>query len=408
MIKTIPKFLNEEYKEFSLYNNKRMIPSIIDGFKPVQRKIIYSLSKRPNQLIKVTQLAGYVIAETDYIHGESSLHQAIISMARDYEFIYPLLIAEGQFGTRLESSSAAPRYLYTKLNKELFYKIFRKEDEIILNYTEEKEPEHYYPIIPLVLLQSQTGLGVGFKSSMTPYSAKSIIEYILSYLDGNPSANIKLEKQFPYYKGKIEQLELNKYRYHSVVSKLKDDTYIIEDLPPTYSLLKIREKLLAYKELGLIQSFEDQSSENQYHIIVRGLKDPSILNIDSTITDSLVFFDTKDTLKEYSSVYEILDEFISFRLNKYEERIQKQISILQEEISSLNKKLEIITKILQNPKEIDKIEDSILSQISLNELKRSKIEDLKSLIQNKLNQLESLKKTKPTILYKKELQELSY
>jgi len=398
---TITEFLNREYKDFAIYNNKRMIPSIIDGFKPVQRKIIYSLTKRPNALIKVTQLAGYVIAETDYIHGESSLHQAIITMAKPHKNFYPLLVPDGQFGTRLEDSAAAARYLYTKLNKDIFFKIFRPEDNIILKTSEDGEPEYYYPIIPLVLLQDQTGLGVGFKSSITPYSPSSVINWILSYLEGKKLPT--LEKAYPFYKGKIEKLDTNKFKYYSVI-ETKGSDIIIKDLPIDYSLLKIRELLLSMKENGLIKSFEDNSSENEYYIIVRNLKDQSILNLSSTITDSLTFFDTKGKLHIYSSPEEILEEFVEFRLEKYKERLSALINEKKSILESKKERLQIIYLILQDPKAIQKIESPLLEKISLKELKDTS--GLEKEIKNLEKEISDLKKKNPKEVYIEELKEV--
>jgi DNA gyrase/topoisomerase IV subunit B len=86
---------------FSIYDNVRSIPHLIDGLKPSQRKILwYMLEKKITRDIKVAQLSGYVSAETSYHHGETSLQGAIIGMAQDFVGgnNLPLLVAEGNFG----------------------------------------------------------------------------------------------------------------------------------------------------------------------------------------------------------------------------------------------------------------------------------------------------------------------
>jgi DNA gyrase/topoisomerase IV subunit B len=77
--------IHKELIHFSIYDNLRSIPSLCDGLKPSQRKIMYYMLKNNiNKVIKVAQLSGYVSAETGYHHGEASLQGAIVSMAQDF------------------------------------------------------------------------------------------------------------------------------------------------------------------------------------------------------------------------------------------------------------------------------------------------------------------------------------
>ena len=95
--------INKELIHFSIYDNLRSIPSLCDGLKPSQRKILYyMLKKNKRDLIKVAQLSGYVSAETSYHHGEASLNGAIIGMAQDYVGSNNINILEpaGNFGTK--------------------------------------------------------------------------------------------------------------------------------------------------------------------------------------------------------------------------------------------------------------------------------------------------------------------
>ena len=95
--------IHKELIHFSVYDNMRSIPSLCDGLKPSQRKILhYMLKKNIKKVIKVAQLSGYVSAETGYHHGEASLQGAIINMAQDFvgsnniNLLYP----DGNFGSR--------------------------------------------------------------------------------------------------------------------------------------------------------------------------------------------------------------------------------------------------------------------------------------------------------------------
>lgn len=100
-------FINKELILFSLADCVRSIPSMVDGLKPGQRKILYCCFKRNlKSEIKVAQLAGYVSEHSAYHHGETSLHETIIGMAQNYVGSNNINLLEpiGQFGTRLQVS----------------------------------------------------------------------------------------------------------------------------------------------------------------------------------------------------------------------------------------------------------------------------------------------------------------
>lgn len=105
---TYEEFINKELIHFSNYDNERSIPSMLDGLKPSQRKILYSCFKRnlthDKDEIKVAQLAGYVSEHSAYHHGEMSLNGAIVAMAQNFVGANNINLLEpvGQFGSRLK------------------------------------------------------------------------------------------------------------------------------------------------------------------------------------------------------------------------------------------------------------------------------------------------------------------
>ena len=112
------RFIHDELIHFSNADNIRSLPSIMDGLKPSQRKILFGCFKRNLKAeIKVAQLAGYVSEHAAYHHGEASLHGAIINLAQTFVGAnnINILVPKGQFGSRLQGGkdSASPIYLYT-------------------------------------------------------------------------------------------------------------------------------------------------------------------------------------------------------------------------------------------------------------------------------------------------------
>jgi DNA topoisomerase-2 len=121
-IVTFEEFINVEMIQFSYADLVRSLPSVIDGLKPSQRKVLHSCFKRNlNQELKVVQLGGSVAEISGYHHGDQSLTATIVRMAQDYTGSnnVPLLFPSGQFGTRHEGGKdfASPRYIFTRLSK---------------------------------------------------------------------------------------------------------------------------------------------------------------------------------------------------------------------------------------------------------------------------------------------------
>lgn len=117
---TFSDFINVELVLYSNYDNVRSIPNMIDGFKPGQRKVVYTCLKRNDKReVKVAQLAGSVAEHSAYHHGEVSLMSTIINLAQNFVGSNNINILQpiGQFGTRLAGGkdSASPRYIFTML-----------------------------------------------------------------------------------------------------------------------------------------------------------------------------------------------------------------------------------------------------------------------------------------------------
>ena len=180
-------FIHYDFNHFSIDDNKRSLPSILDGLKPSQRKILYGAFLRglDKDEVKVAQLAGFVSDKAAYHHGEMSLNGAIIGMAQNFvgSNNINILKPNGQFGTILRGGkdAASPRYIWTKF-EDLTTKIFMVDDEPILTKQYDDgmpiEPETYAPIIPMILINGTKGIGTGFSTTIPPFNPKDIVKSI--------------------------------------------------------------------------------------------------------------------------------------------------------------------------------------------------------------------------------------
>ena len=202
------EFIDRGLIHFSIYDNERSIPNLMDGLKISLRKILYAAFKKGGLKteIKVAQFSGYVSEHSAYHHGEASLNAAIVGMAQNFvgSNNINLLEPNGQFGTRVSGGdySASERYIFTQLNK-LTRLIYRQEDDAVLTYIDDDgqmvEPIYYAPAIPMILVNGTKGIGTGFSTEVLQYNPLHIIAYVRAMLATTSVADRPIIE--PYFKG---------------------------------------------------------------------------------------------------------------------------------------------------------------------------------------------------------------
>ena len=231
-------FIHKELIFFSVEDNVRSIPNIMDGFKPSQRKVYFGsiLENIYNEEIRVSELAGSISKKTKYHHGEKSMTDTIINMAQNYvgSNNLNLLLPIGQYGSRLcgGQDHASPRYINTRLN-ELGKKIFIEEDNYILQQNIEDnqkiEPVFYAPIIPMILVNGTAGIGTGFSSNIEPCDPRDIYNNIKRIIAGGKPKSMK--PWYRHFKGTVDKIDTNKFISRAKYVIIDDNTIHITDLP---------------------------------------------------------------------------------------------------------------------------------------------------------------------------------
>jgi DNA topoisomerase-2 len=319
-------FINEELIEFSVYDNERSIPCLVDGLKPSQRKIIYTtLRKKIKSDLKVSELAGKVSSETSYHHGEGSLQDTIVGLAQDFPGSnnINLLLPIGQFGTRKGDTSdgigkdyAASRYIYTNLNP-ITRLIFNKIDDNLYQYLDEDgtviEPRFFVPIIPTVLVNGARGIGTGWMTEIPSYNPHDIINNIEKYLQAQPMDEMK-----PWYRGfcgTIAKVSHQKYRVTGVYHRTGPKTVEITEIP----LGSARESLSFMHFKNYIESLIIDDSVTDDKVKNKQiLSDAETLIGDKTIKCTL-YFKTEAQLNEQLSDIEAFEKQfkLSHLINTY-------------------------------------------------------------------------------------------
>ncbi|CAB9530088.1 DNA topoisomerase 2 top-2 [Seminavis robusta] len=270
-------FVNKEMIHFSNADNVRSLPSVIDGLKPSQRKVLYAAFKRKlKNEIKVAQLSGYCAEHTAYHHGEASLQSTITGLAQDFvgSNNINLLQPSGQFGTRLTGGkdAASPRYIFTCLSEIARY-LFPEEDDVLLRYLEDDgqmiEPQFYCPILPMLLVNGSQGIGTGWSTQIPSFDPADVLEYIRARLDGLDD----LPAIRPYakgFEGRIEPLSDGRgFATYGRAKKASASSILIDELPLKCWTSQYKRRLIKMRNRGEIGSFVENHTTTKVSFKVK-------------------------------------------------------------------------------------------------------------------------------------------
>ena len=373
--KTISEFLSSEYKEFAMYVIEgRAIPSVIDGFKPTQRKIIHISNQTwktgSEKTLKVFQLSGKVASDCYYHHGDASLSNAIITMAQRFKNNAPLLEEDGQFGSLRSPQAGAPRYIGTKLSEN--FKLIYKDFEL-LEYKEEEgesiEPKYFLPIVPAVLLNGSSGIAVGFASNVLNRDIKSIIDACVKVLAGKEPGEVK--PSLNGFNGEFIQDKENNKRWiiRGKYDRVNTTTVKITELPPSMTYEKYEDILDKLVDDKVIVTYDDNCKDNIDYTIKFTRSDLDKLDEDKLIKllkleeSSTEIFSTLDEfgkLMIFENTSDIIKYFVDFRLKYYHKRKQFLLDKMNRELKILSNRGRFIKAIIDGKLKVNNVSKSII------------------------------------------------
>ena len=449
---TYNKFINRELILFSMYDNQRSIPSVCDGLKPSERKILYGCFKKNlREEIKVAQLVGYISEHTAYKHGEQSLAGTIVAMAQNFvgSNNINLLMPNGQFGTRNKGGKdcASSRYIFTELNKVTRH-LFNQNDSPLMDYIFEEgqkiEPKWYLPIIPMILVNGCEGIGTGWRSQLPCFNPHEIIKSLKSKLEGKGFT--PLQPWYKGYQGEIIENKDNKGHYivtgqyhwdennpkKVIITEIpikkwtEDYKYFLQELMGIEIISRNSEENTKKKgkNNGRKKSQDKSNSEDEdkqkkkkKEIVIEDLREnhtynrvcfevtlldeyakkfkqdeelfKKTFNLTSTINiKNMVLFSPEGKLKKYNSIEEILQTFYDLRLQYYHLRKDYMISLLKKEVATLSNKARFIKMVIEDELVIKKKKRAVL----VNELYELKFDTQTMLNEKKQKTKEELHK----------------
>ena len=168
----------------------RALPDVRDGLKPVQRRVLYSMIELNNGPDKPHRKSARIVGDTMgkyHPHGDSSIYGALVNMAQDWSFRYPLIDGHGNFGSMDGDGAAAMRYTEARLSKismELLADINKDTVDFVPNFDEtEKEPVVLPSRYPNLLVNGTTGIAVGMATNIPPHNLREVVNAVVKIID---------------------------------------------------------------------------------------------------------------------------------------------------------------------------------------------------------------------------------
>jgi DNA topoisomerase-2 len=383
--RTTTEFFKNDKPSWAVYDALRKLPNFIDGFKISQRKLMWiAFNKLQKEWMKTETFCNIVALDTAYIHGSGNLCGVCASLVQDFigacNYQY-LMGNDGGWGSRLITRESAPRYTKLKL-AEISKKLFNPIDNEIFEkqFFEGQyiEPKYLIPVFPTLFLNSSNGITAGFSSNIYSRNPNDIISYIKKKLAGTEHPRMDLPPWFRGYKGTIRYNDETK-QYESVGNIVQNNmtSYTIDEIPVETSYQKYVEMLDKLEEDKVIVDYEDKCDPRTNAMLfeIRTTREFTRKHEDieslyktfklvKSLPENLNCIDQDNRVKEFSSVQEILDSFISIRLKFYQKRKDYIIEDLKNKLTKLASQYYFIKGIVDGTIIVNKRKkDNIVAQL---------------------------------------------
>tara|TARA_B100001027_G_scaffold142587_1_gene99298 strand:+ start:10981 stop:13527 length:2547 start_codon:yes stop_codon:yes gene_type:complete len=193
----ISEIMQSAYIDYSMsVIVSRALPDVRDGFKPVQRRVLYAMLREGLLHNRAYDKCAGVVGEVlknYHPHGDGSVYDTLVRMAQPWVMRYPLVNGQGNFGSVDGDSAAAYRYTeckLTKISEELLKDIDEDTVDFIPNYKESStEPSVLPSALPTLLMNGSTGIAVGMATNIPPHNLGELIDAVCALID-DPTVTI--------------------------------------------------------------------------------------------------------------------------------------------------------------------------------------------------------------------------
>lgn len=405
----------------------RALPDVRDGLKPVHRRILYGMDElglTPEKSYKKSaRIVGDVMGKY-HPHGDSAIYDAMVRMAQDFSYRYPLVNGHGNFGSVDGDPAAAMRYTEAKMDKiaaEVLKDLKKDTVDFIENYDgSETEPKVLPSKFPNLLVNGATGIAVGMATNIPPHNLSEVIDGLVAYIN-NP--DIDIDELMEYIKGPdfptggvilgqagiVQAYKTGKgiirVKAKSEIKELANGKkqIIITEIPYQVNKTTLIDRIASLakdKKIDGITDLRDESSRKGMRIIIELRRDtnPEVMlnnlyknsqlqvsfgaNMLALVDDKPVVLNLKDMLKYYYlHQIEVLVRKTNYDLNKAKDRLH----ILEGYIIALNN-IEEVIKIIRDS--YDDTEQRLIDTFNLSD------EQVKAILKMQLRRLSGLERDK--------------
>ena len=460
---SLKKYAEESYLNYAMYVIlDRALPNVGDGLKPVQRRILYAMSElgldASSKYKKSARTVGDVIGKF-HPHGDSAAYEAMVLMAQNFSFKYPLVDGQGNWGSQDDPKSfAAMRYTESKLTN--FANLLISElkagtvdwqpnfDGSLL------EPVIFPSKIPIILLNGTSGIAVGMATDIPSHNINEVIEATIRILEKPKSDLNDLLKiiKGPDFSNdapivasqeELHEMYLNGRGGFKIQSQWKQEKnqIIINALPYQASGSKILEQIaeqMLNKKLPMVIDLSDEGDHMEPVRLVITLKSNRV-NAEDVMNHLFASTDLQKTYRmnmnlislkggpKVFSLVDLLKEWLTFRKDTVKRKLEHRLDQVNDRLHileglltifiDLDKVIKIIRKSDEPKKELIKvfklseIQANAILEIKLRQLaklEQLKLENERNELVNEENEIEKILKSKSRLktLIKNELNEL--
>ena len=401
----------------------RALPDVRDGLKPVQRRILYSMIELNNGPDKPHRKCARIVGDTMgkyHPHGDSSIYEALVKLAQDFNTRYPLVDGHGNFGSVDGDGAAAMRYTEARLSKismEMTRDLNKDTVDFIPNFDEtEKEPTVLPSRYPNLLCNGTSGIAVGMATNIPPHNLREVIGAVVKMIDNKveEDRDTTIEEILDIVKGPdfptggtiIGKLGIEEaYRTGRAKIKVRAVTNIepmnngknrivVTELPYMVNKAKLIEKiaeLVRDKKIDGITDLRDESDREGMRIAIELRRDvnPNIIlnqlykHTQLQDTFGVIMLALVDNQPKVLNLYDMLKYYLlhqeevvtrrtKFDLNKAEERAH----ILEGLMIALDN-IDRVISIIRGSANVQIAKESLIAEFALSEAQAQAIVDMR-------------------------------
>ena len=396
----------------------RALPDVRDGLKPVHRRILFAMNEmgmtHEKPFKKSARIVGEVLGKY-HPHGDSSVYNAMVRLAQDFNMRYTLVDGHGNFGSVDGDEAAAMRYTEARMAKmtaELLADIEKNTIDFRKNFDESLDEPTVLPAkLPNLLLNGSTGIAVGMATNIPPHNLSEVADGIVALIDNPeitvdglieyikgpdfPTGGIINGKQGIYeaYKtgrGKIKVAGKVKIE----TSKTGKESIIVTELPYQVNKARLIERiaeLVRQKKLTGISDLRDESDREGIRIVIelkKGEESELILNSLYKFTDlqntfGIIMLALVNNNPRILNLKQILENYLLHRYNVITRRVQFELTKAENRAHILEgfkialDNIDEVIRIIRGSKDANEAKSKLISNFGFTEIQSKAILDMR-------------------------------